>query len=233
MELQVFPNADAVAREAASWLAQQAREAVVARGRFSLAVSGGSTPWQMLRALAEEEVPWPHVHLFQVDERIAPDGHSDRNLTHLLASLLPRVPLPLSNLHAMPVNDSDVDAAAERYARTVTNFAGNQGVLDVVHLGLGADGHTASLVPGDRVLQIVDHDVAVTGIYQGRQRMTLTYPLLNRARMILWVATGTAKVEMLRRLQQNDRSIPAGHVRCDNALIFADRDAIGEQSTDR
>lgn len=229
MKLEVFPDADTVAQQAAVWLAQQARAAVAARGRFSLAVSGGTTPWQMLRALAKEDVPWPQVHLFQVDERIAPAGDADRNLTHLRESLLTNAPLPESNLHAMPVNDSDLEAAAERYVQAITKCAGEPGVLDVAHLGLGADGHTASLIPGDAVLDVDDRDVALTGIYQGRRRMTLTYPLLNRARQVLWLVTGAAKGEMLRRLQASDRSIPAGRIASQNALILADEAAVNSR----
>ncbi len=144
----------------------------------------------MLRALADEDVPWPSVHVFQVDERVAPTGHPDRNLTHLEESLLAHAPLPLEQLHAMPVESPDLEEAAARYARTLEEHAGRPAVLDVVHLGLGPDGHTASLVPGDAALDVSDADVALTGIYQARRRMTLTYPVLDRARKVLWLVTG-------------------------------------------
>lgn len=191
-----------------------------------MAVSGGTTPWQMLRALAGEDVDWSRVHVFQVDERIAPEGHSDRNLTHLRESLLSHAPLAEQNLHAMPVNAGDLEAAAEQYAMTLQSVC--QGVLDVVHLGLGADGHTASLVPSDPVLDIFDRDVAITQLYQGRQRMTLTYPVLNRARDVLWLATGKSKQEMLQRLIARDAGIPAGRVEAASQTILVDRDAVGE-----
>lgn len=222
---QILPDAEGVARAAAGIIAAQAREAVAARGQFLFAVSGGRTPWQMLRALANEQVPWAHVHVFQVDERIAPAGDPDRNLTHLRESLLSHAPLPPEQIHAMPVEESDLEAAAESYARQLALLAGPSPALDLAHLGLGPDGHTASLVPGDPVLAVTDRDVALTGIYQKRRRMTLTYPLLNRSRRILWVATGAEKVEMLRRLQAGDPSIPAGHIRREGALILADRAA--------
>jgi 6-phosphogluconolactonase len=211
----------AVPREAARWVANKARAAVKERGRFSLAVSGGTTPWQMLQALAEEEMPWPEVHFFQVDERVAPAGDADRNLTHLRASLA-HAPLPPENLHPMPVNDADLEAAAEGYARALERVCGSPAVLDVVHLGLGADGHTASLVPGDPALVITDSDVALCSVYQGRRRMTLTYPILNRARAILWLATGEGKREMLQRLVHSDQSIPAGRVSQENAVLMTD-----------
>jgi 6-phosphogluconolactonase len=210
-----------VPREAARLVADKARQAVAERGRFSLAVSGGTTPWQMLRALAEEDVPWEQFHIFQVDERIAPDGDHDRNLTHLVESLA-QSSLPPANLHPMPVNDADLEAAAKRYSRELEQLAGAPAVLDLVHLGLGADGHTASLVPGDSALDVTDRDVALCGVYQGRRRMTLTYPILNRARSILWLATGEAKREMLMRLLRRDAGIPAGRVLAENALVLTD-----------
>jgi 6-phosphogluconolactonase len=221
----MLADADAVASEAATWIAAEARTAVAARGKCLLAVSGGKTPWQMLRALAIMEVPWPALHVFQVDERIAPAGDPDRNLTHLRESLLAHAPLPPSNLHAMPVEERDLEAAATAYARELETLAGMPPVLDLVHLGLGPDGHTASLVPNDSALGVHDRAVALTGIYLGHQRMTLTYPVLNRARRILWIATGAEKTAMLRRLREGDRSIPAGRVRREDALILIDHAA--------
>ena len=228
MKLEVFGDADSVARAAAATIAADARAAIAARGRFAVAVSGGHTPWIMLRALAEENIPWPGVHVFQVDERVAPDGHPDRNLTHLRESLLQRAPLRPEQLHAMPVESPDLAAAATQYALALREVAGSPPILDLVHLGLGPDGHTASLVPGDPVLDVTDADVAPTGVYQGRRRMTLTYPMLNRARRVLWVVTGSEKVEMLRRLRDGDLSIPAGRVRREQALLLADRAAAGQ-----
>jgi 6-phosphogluconolactonase len=193
---------------------------VQARGRFTVAISGGRTPWVMLRALSSLDVPWERVHVLQVDERIAPDGHPDRNLTHLRESL--HGP---EHVLAMPVESADLDEAAARYARTLVDIAGSPPVLDLVHLGLGPDGHTASLVPGDPVLGVTDADVAMTGVYQGRRRMTLTYPVLNRARRVLWLITGEDKAAMLVRLRRGDPAIPAGRVRQDDAVVLADRAA--------
>jgi 6-phosphogluconolactonase len=231
VKIEVLADAEAVARNGAALIAAEARDAVIARGRFILAVSGGHTPWIMLRALADEKVPWEQVHLVQVDERVAPAGHADRNLTHLRESLLTRVPLPPEQIYAMPVESPDLEAAAKSYALTLQKMAGSPPVLDLVHLGLGSDGHTASLVPGDPVLDVTDADVAVTGVYQGRRRMTLTYPIINRSRRILWLVTGSDKAEPLARLRAGDRSIPAGRVRQDQAVLLADRAAAGEQAT--
>lgn len=231
MKLEVFDDADFVARAAAT-IASESRAAIAARGRFALAVSGGHTPWIMLRALTGEGIPWRGIHLYQVDERVAPDGHPDRNLTHLHESLLQHVPLRPEQIHAMPVTLLDLMASATQYDLAIREIVGSPPALDLVHLGLGTDGHTASLVPGDTVLDVTDADVAPAGLYQGRRRMTLTYPMLNRARRILWVVTGREKGEMLRRLCDGDVSIPAGLVRREQALLLADRAAAGQLTTE-
>jgi len=221
--MEILADAEGVAAAAARAIAASAREAVRERGCFAFAVSGGRTPWQMLRALSAVPLPWKAIHVFQVDERVAPAGDPDRNLTHLRESLLSRVDLPAANLHAMPVERDDLVSAAAAYARELSGVA--RGVLDLVHLGLGPDGHTASLVPGDPVLEVRDADVAVTGPYVGHRRMTLTYPAIDRARRILWVVTGAEKAPVLPRLDAGDPAIPAGRVRADRAAILADVDA--------
>jgi 6-phosphogluconolactonase len=230
MRIQVHSDADAAATAGAKFIAAKAREAVAARGRFVMAVSGGHVPWQMFRILASETMPWKDVHITQVDERVAPAGDADRNLIHLRESLLSRVPLPPGQFHAMPVEENDLEAAAANYANLLRQIAGSPPVLDLVHLGIGPDGHTASLVPGDPVLDVTDRDVAVTGIYQKRRRMTLTYPILNRARCILWLVNGSEKSEILKRLASGDASIPAGCIRRDMAVILADCAAAGDTS---
>lgn len=217
LELEVLPDAGSVAERGAAIIAETAADAVAAHGRFTLAVSGGRTPWAMLARLGER-MPWESVTVCQVDERIAADGDPDRNLTHLLASLPPEA---ASSVRPMPVTSNDLEAAADEYAAVLPE------ALDLVHLGLGPDGHTASLVPGDPVLEVADRDVAVTGAYQGRRRMTLTYPALSRARRILWVVTGSDKAGALQRLLAADTTIPAGRVSTENALVVADEDAAG------
>ena len=162
-----------------------------------------------------------------MDERVAPAGDAVRNLTNIQASLLAHAPLPAANVHAMPVEAPDLDAAAADYARTLQRVAGVPAVLDLVHLGLGADGHTASLVPGDAALQVVDADVALSAPYMGHRRMTLTYPALNRARCVLWLATGAEKREMVARLRAGDAGIPAGRVQSGNAWLLGDVSALG------
>ncbi|HEX4999030.1 MAG TPA: 6-phosphogluconolactonase [Terriglobia bacterium] len=222
MRIKWLADADAVAREGARFIAEEARAAVAARGIFIAAVSGGRTPWLMFRALAEEDVPWSALRFAQVDERVAPAESDERNLRHLRENLLGRAALRPEQICAMPVESPDLDAAARSYASEIQKLAGSPAVLDLVHLGLGSDGHTASLVAGDPVLEVTDRDVAATGVYQGRRRMTLTYPILNRARRILWVVTGKEKSAMLTRLRNGDPSIPAGRVCRDRAIVLAD-----------
>jgi 6-phosphogluconolactonase len=222
LSVEVLDTADAVANRAAQKIAALAREAIKVRGRFLFAVSGGHTPWVMLRALAAAQIPWPAVRVFQVDERVAPAGHADRNLTHLKESLLEHAPLCPEQILPMLVEAGDLDGAAAEYAQTLQHECGSPAVLDLVHLGLGPDGHTASLVPGDPVLNVRDKDVAVTGPYQGRRRMTLTYPAINRARQVLWVVTGAEKAQMLHRLLHGDADIPAGRVGRERSFVLAD-----------
>ena len=209
--LEVLSDAEAVAKRAADIVAAVAREAIEARGRFTFAVSGGRTPWAMFRELADEDVPWKQVGIWQVDERIAPDGDPDRNLT-TLAPVLPAD----AELHPMPVTDADPEAAAHRYAESLPE------VFDLVHLGMGDDGHTASLVPGDPVLEVTDRDVALTGEYRGRRRMTFTYPVLDGSHQVLWLLAGPDKATMLPRLLAGDRSIPAGRVSSSEQLVVVD-----------
>ncbi len=225
MRIETLADADAVARAGAALTAEEARGAVAARGRFVVAFSGGHTPWQMLRALADEKMPWPAVQVVQVDERVAPAGDSDRNLTHLRDSLLAHCPLRPEQVHPMPVASADLEAASLDYPLTLRKLTGSPAVLDLVHLGLGPDGHTASLVPADPVLDVTARDVATTGVYQGRRRMTLTFPMLNRARRIVWLVTGRDKAEMLARLSKADAAIPAGRIQQDAAVVLADREA--------
>jgi 6-phosphogluconolactonase len=233
MKIEVLSDPESVAQRAAATIAVDARTAVVERGRFVMALSGGHTPWIMMRALAGENVPWKHLCVVQVDERVAPAGDPDRNLTHLRESLLEHAPLRPEQIYAMPVEFDDLNAAAARYAHILEEIAGSPPVLDLVHLGLGPDGHTASLVPGDPVLEVTDADVALTGVYAGRRRMTLTYPIINRSRSILWIVAGSEKAGMLARLRNGDGSIPAGRVRQDQALVLADRAAAGQSGPNK
>lgn len=224
MKIEVFPDADAASRAAVELIAAEARAAIALRNRFLAAFSGGRNPWEMLRSLTREALPWDAFEILQVDERVAPLGHPDRNLTHLQQSLA-QAPLRPNQIHAMPVEAPDLEAAAGRYARELEGIGGHPPILDLVHLGMGPDGHTASLVPGDPVLEVSDREVSLSGPYQGRRRMSLTFPALNRARRILWLVTGEDKAPMLPRLRDGDPSIPAGRIRQSEAVLLADRAA--------
>ena len=226
MEIRQCNSADDVATAGADFIDARAKESISERGQFTMALSGGSTPWVMLRELAKHDLPWEQVKIFQVDERAAPDGDANRNLVHIQDHFTDRISLPAENLYAMPVAGKDLEKEAGRYERELSELAGTPPVLDVVHLGLGGDGHTASLVPGDPVLEVGDRDVAITDVYAGRQRMTLTYPIINRARHILWLITGEGKAEMLDRLIQADHDIPAGRISQRQATIVADAAAL-------
>lgn len=222
MKSEVLDTPELVAQRAAEVIAAEAKAAIEARGRFVMAISGGRTPWIMLRALAATDMPWAAVQVMQIDERVAPEGHADRNLTHIKENLLDRTPLSPENIHPMPVTVADAEVAIAQYAATLKRVAGSPSVLDLAQLGLGPDGHTASLVPGDAVLNIADADVAMTEPYQGRRRMTLTYPMINRSRRILWVVTGADKAPIPPRLLKGDVSIPAGRIAREQALLIAD-----------
>ncbi len=215
-ELRTFEDVDALASAAADFVAERARRCVDAQGTFSFAVSGGRTHWRMFAELLTRDVPWQRTVLYQVDERVAALHDSDRNLTNL-ADIFANVSV---TIEAMPVDEDDLDTAAERYALRLPER------LDLVHLGLGPDGHTASLVPADPVLDVHDRSVGVTGEYLGRRRMTLTYPGLARGDQLLWLVSGTEKRDALALLLARDESIPAGRVEAGSSLIMADRSAM-------
>jgi 6-phosphogluconolactonase len=214
--VEVLPSAAEAAECAASLVAEALQSAVADTSRASAAFSGGSTPAAMLRALGDEDVPWSEVAVYQVDERVAAAGHPDRNLTTQLLALPEAA---RASIRPMPVEDPDLELAALRYGESLPER------LDVVHLGLGADGHTASLVPGDPVLDVGDRPVAVSDEYQGYRRMTLTYPALEAARQIVWLVTGEDKRDALRRLLERDPSIPAARIENPAQRVVADEGA--------
>jgi len=221
-------DAGAAAVAAAEEIAASCREAVAARGLALVAVSGGETPWRMLEQLRGLDLPWQRIHVAQVDERIAPRGDPRRNLARLEQILVREGPLPERQLLAMPVEADDLGAAAAGYQRLLERLGGRPLQFDVVQLGLGSDGHTASLLPGDPVLEVADRDVATSGEYQGLRRMTLTYPAMDRARRRLWLVTGTAKASRLAELLDGASTDGAPSVRVSraDASVVADREAL-------
>jgi len=226
MDLEILEDTTAVAKRAVELIIAAANRAVSARGCFNIALSGGHSPWTMLELLRNESMPWHAVHVYQVDERIAPARHADLNSQRIHDSLA-GAGLSERQFHFMPVDAPDLAEAANVYAGILRELIGTPPVFDLVQLGLGSDGHTASLVPGDPVLEIADRDVALAGPYQGRLRMTLCYPVLDRARQLLWIVTGSEKKAALRQLLAGDTMIPAGRIRRDTATLVADRAAAG------
>jgi len=220
IELEVAGDEKAASRRAAELIAAAGDEAAAERGRFAFAMSGGRSPWAMLAILGElEGMPWDRTELFQVDERVAAPGDEARNLTHMVLGLSMD---HQATLRPMPVTQRDLDAAAREYEASLPDR------LDLVHLGLGPDGHTASLVPNDPVLDVSDRRVAITETaYQDHRRMTLTYPALDDARRIVWLVTGPDKPDALQKLLDGDESIPAARVHNDNVIVVADEAAAG------
>jgi 6-phosphogluconolactonase len=214
IRVEVLPDLGSVGEHAAELIAEAVRRAVSEGRRFAWAISGGETPVPMFLRLGTLELPWDLIDTWQVDERVAPPDDPDRNRSLQVRALPPEA---LDGIRWMPVEDDDLEAAAARYAATLPER------FDVVHLGLGADGHTASLVPGDPVLDVRDGDVAVTGPYEGHRRMTLTYPGLSRAERVLWVVTGSEKRDALKKLLADDHSIPATHVDVPDQVVVTDQ----------
>lgn len=229
MRIEILEE-EALAARTAAVIASLLGDAVAERGHATVAFSGGPTAGPLFRALADTDVPWESVDVLQVDERVAPAGHVDRNLTNLQDLLAARVPALQGRVHPMPVEDDDLQVAATRYARTVGELAGTPASIDVLHLGMGPDGHTASLIPGSPVLE-ASAPVGATATYQGRRRMTLTLPVLNRARHIVWLVSGAATAPMVRRLVDGDVSIPAGRVRHAQARLLLDHPAATDLSS--
>jgi 6-phosphogluconolactonase len=215
-DLRVFDDLGDLARGAAAYVSEQARAVETRDAPFTFALSGGKSPWLMVQELVNDNVAWDHTIIYQVDERIAPEGSDLRNLTHLRECLA----TTSAPIEAMDVNDDELDDAADRYADLLPAR------FDLVHLGLGPDGHCASLVPNDPVLAVTDRLVALSGPYQDTRRMTLTYPALTRADQLLWLVSGADKHEALEKLLDGDRSIPAGRVEADRSIVMADRRAL-------
>jgi 6-phosphogluconolactonase len=224
METEVVPGGPAaLADRTGVWLADRIWAAVAARRTAHVAVSGGSTPTEMFEALAVLPLPWDRVHVWQVDERVAPDGDPDRNATTLQTVLLSKV---RATPHLFDVTNPDLDAAIAAYNAAMQAECG--GVFDVVHLGMGADGHTASWPPGDPVVEVTDSDVARCGEFNGRIRLTLTVPAVNRAREVMFEVAGTDKAAVVAKLVRGDPSIPASRVRRDGTVVLLDEAAAAD-----
>lgn len=210
------------AARAADITAAELNAALRERSRATLAVSGGRSPKRYFEELSRREVPWDRVTILQVDERVVPEGSPERNLTDQIASFgdLEARWLPL------PVSAHEDPKALKAFVEDLREDAGNPPVIDVIHLGLGDDGHTASLVPGDPVLDEKHHVLAHTGLYNGTRRLTLTEPVLSRARLVLWLVSGSNKAEPVKKLLAGDPSIPGSLVRAARQILIATPDVF-------
>lgn len=214
LDVKVLPDPEAAGMWAATTLGGAVERAVSEGRRFAWAISGGTSPIPMFRSLRELALPWHLIDTWQVDERVAPADHPALNRT------MQERALPLEarrGIRWMPVEDEDLHAAGESYAAALPER------FDVVHLGLGADGHTASLIPGDAVLDVQDRDVGVTGPYQGHRRMTLTYRGLSRGGRAVWFVTGSETRNALRQLLNGDPAIPAARVPIAESIVVTDQ----------
>lgn len=221
MKVRTEADARQAAAAAAAHIAGRARDVVAARRRFALGVSGGSSPLPMFDALADSDVPWEFVHLYQVDERLVRADSAQRNFAAIRERLLDRVTIPPRQVHPMPVEQDDAHAAAADYAETLARTLGPGGSLDLVHLGLGADGHTASLLPGDPALEEAAA-VIVSQAYQGARRLSLSAAVLSAAHERVWLVTGADKHDALARLLRGDPAIPAGRLDRRRSIVFTD-----------
>jgi 6-phosphogluconolactonase len=233
VQIKSFPTAAETAAAAARYIQGYAVESIDSRGSFKCAFSGGKTPWVMLEHLSRCAVPWQKCHLFQVDERVTPAGDDSRNLSHIQGNLINRACIPASSIHPMPVECDSLTDSAREYEHTLISICGDPPILDLVLLGLGTDGHTASLIPGDPVLKVKSKCVGLTGEYHGVRRMTLTFPTLNAARIKLWLVTGKGKADILKAFLENDLTFPASGVSKDEAIVFADDSAMSNLAQNR
>lgn len=212
---------------AAGAVARALRGRLVRRPRALLALSGGSSPVPMLQALAvAPRVRWPRIDVLQVDERCVPSGDPDRNLAMLRRELLDHVP---ASAHPLQVEHEDgPDGGAAASAEELAALLSGDAPLDVLHLGLGADGHTASLFPGAPELDERDRLVVATAeAHAGHRRLTLTWPVLDRARRVVLLAPGADKTEALRGVLAGDPDLPASRLAADRVLVVTDHDPLG------
>jgi 6-phosphogluconolactonase len=215
-QVRVFETVEELAKASAAYVAQLHHDRNSQNDPFTFALSGGRSPWLMLDELSHDAIAWDRTTIYQVDERAVPEDDDLRNLKHIRAAL----GVTAATIVPMDVENPDLEAGAGEYAATLPDR------FDLIHLGLGPDGHCASLIPNDPVLEVTDRLVAIAGPYQDTMRITLTYPALHRADQLLWLVSGEDKIEALAKLLDGDESIPAGRVEAAASLVMADRAAL-------
>jgi 6-phosphogluconolactonase len=232
-ENRIFENAEALAHDVAEWLCTLAQASDRA---FAVCLSGGSTPQRLYERLAAADIalrfPWSRTHWFWGDERFVPHDDRDSNYRMARDAFLSRVPVPDGNIHAVPTEGLSPDQAAAAYETTLKRFYGadalapDRPLFDVTLLGIGDNGHTASLFPGQPALQETKRWVVAVVGAKSEARITLTYPTLDSSREVAFLVTGKAKQGVVARAQAGDRTIPAAMVRPIGRLHwFTDRAA--------
>jgi 6-phosphogluconolactonase len=232
--VEILPDPAALAEYAAEWITAAA---LAADGPCRISLSGGSTPKALYELLASERFrnrfPWPHVHWFWGDERFVPYDHPESNYRMARAAMLGKVPVLPDNVHPIPT-DGEPDAAARRYEQTLqqaygaTSFDAARPLFNVMLLGLGADGHTASLLPGEPVLEERRQWVAAVSHGRPEVRITMTYPPIESSRRVLFLVAGKEKAEIFGAIRAGKSRAPAARVRPVGELFwFVDRAAAG------
>jgi 6-phosphogluconolactonase len=235
---QIFSGVGDLARAAARHFAVQSIEAVARRGSFSVALSGGSTPKTLYQLLADSnepfrnQVPWANTHFFWSDERHVPPDHADSNYRMANEVMLSRLPVSESNIHRVASENSSAAVAADAYEKTLVEVTEtNLPRLDLILLGLGVDGHTASIFPGSEVLQETTRLVAAPWLEKLKSyRITMTLPLLNNAASVLFLVSGAEKAQIVKEVLQDPVRYPAQAVRLNNGelLWMLDKEAANK-----
>ena len=235
-KVKVFADPEALSRDIAGWMLDLA---IAKDGHFAVCLSGGSTPKRLYAHLAEpglrEKFPWSRTHWFWGDERFVPQDDALSNYRMTREALLSVAPIPAANIHAILTGAASPDIAAAAYERELKAFYGakrfdpERPLFDVTFLGLGTDGHTASLFPGTPVLDERERWAAAVIGVKAEPRITLTYPALESSRRVAFLITGAEKREILRRLRHGDRTLPAGRLSPQGeTVLFVDEAAAGD-----
>lgn len=232
--VEVLSDKAALVQRSLELLLDQLHQAVAERGRFTLALSGGSTPKPLYEALAAQDLPWDKVQVFWGDERYVPPNHPDSNEGMTRKAWLDKVPIPAANIHAVPTDEADPATAAQRYEQALQQVfqiqAGEIPAVDVILLGMGDDGHTASLFPHTEALQVVDRLITV-GNKDGQPRITFTAPLINRARCVIFMVAGSSKQAALAQIfapEADSATYPARLIQPDGELWWLLDAAAGQ-----
>jgi 6-phosphogluconolactonase len=240
--IEILPDPLALARHVAEWMT---RAALAAQGHFRVSLSGGSTPKTLYGLLASDEFkrrfPWQRVSWYWGDERFVPYDHPDSNFRMAREAMLAKAPVPAENIHPVPV-DGSPESAALRYEQTLQKAYGSavldpaRPLFDVMLLGLGEDGHTASLLPGEPVLEERRRWVAAVSHGRPEVRITMTYPAIESSRRVAFLVAGQDKAAILRAVRSGASQAPAARIKPVGELLWfvdsaaADREPVARQT---